>query len=79
VTSVAYKREEAIYLKIKDLKKKIEGLDDETDIFIALRKGYRPYGYMKDIKEIEPVFDQDSHKLSYSIDVDIDDNSLAEK
>lgn len=41
------------------------------EIRVGIRNGWRPVTEMKEIKEILEVFDQDSNKLTYCIDIDI--------
>lgn len=56
-------------MKVKELLEQLQGLDQETEVRISLRKGFRPIG-TKPIKSLEPVFDQDTNRLGfYVIDV----------
>lgn len=58
-------------MKVKDLVEELEKLDQETEIRINLTKGWRPIGTKSIELPIDPVFEQDTGKLSfYSIDVD---------
>ncbi|PLS19130.1 hypothetical protein CVD28_01610 [Bacillus sp. M6-12] len=58
-------------MKVQDVINQLEQLDKEADIYVALRNGYRPFGTMKEIEEITPVFDQDTNKKVYVLDVDL--------
>lgn len=59
-------------MKVKELIKELQELNQETEICILLRKKYRPLG-SKPITYIHPYIDQDTNRLStYAIDVDIE-------
>jgi len=56
-------------MKVKALIEQLQKLDQETEVCISLRKGFRPIG-TKPIKSLEPVIDQDTNLLGfYAIDV----------
>ncbi len=57
-------------MKVKELIERLQGIDQETEVRISLRKGWRPIG-TKPINSLEPVIDQDTNRLGfYAIDVD---------
>lgn len=57
------------YMKVKDLIEQLQKLNQETEVCISLRKGYRPIG-TKPIQSLEPVINQDTNQLNfYTIDV----------
>ncbi|MFC4619204.1 hypothetical protein ACFO4N_10810 [Camelliibacillus cellulosilyticus] len=64
-------------MKVKELIEKLNTLDPKIiDIYVAVRKGYRPVGNLQPIKTINVAFDQDTVKSSYWIDVDIESTYL---
>ncbi|SFB20044.1 hypothetical protein SAMN04488577_3874 [Bacillus sp. cl95] len=59
-------------MKISELMERLKTLDQNSELKISLLKdGYRPFCDMKDIGEIDPVFDQDTGKLTYTISVSV--------
>lgn len=57
-------------MKVKELIEELQRLDQETEIRISLRNGWRPIT-TKPIPKLDKVFDQDDNCLSfYSFDVD---------
>lgn len=61
-------------MKVKELIDHLQKLDQEAEVRISIRKGYRPYGFTRPLTPLEPVFDQDTNRVSYSIDVNIIDH-----
>ncbi|MFT9494588.1 MULTISPECIES: hypothetical protein [Bacillota] len=59
-------------MKVKDLIKHLQSLKPEAEVFVAVRKGYRPIADLKPVKELEIAFEQDSKELRYFIDVDVE-------
>lgn len=58
-------------VKVKELVKRLQQLDQETEIRISLRKGWRPHS-TKTIQTIDHVINQNTNRLGfYAIDVDI--------
>lgn len=56
-------------MKVKELIKQLQELDQETEVRISLRNGFRPTG-TRPVKSLEPIIDQDTNKLGfYAIDV----------
>lgn len=55
---------------VKDLIQALQELDQEKEIRISLRDGWRPIG-TKPVEMIDYTVDMDTNKVSYSIDVDI--------
>lgn len=59
-------------MKISELIERLQTLEQNSEIKISLLKdGYRPFCNMKEIEDIDPVFDQDTGKLTYTISVSI--------
>lgn len=60
-------------MKVNELIKHLQRLDQNTEIMVSIRKDYRPIGVMKHIhtEEITPVVDQDTGEIRYSIGIDI--------
>lgn len=59
-------------MTVKGLIGHLQTLDPDTDIYVAVRKGWRPICDLKPVKEIKTAFDQDTAKPSYLIDVDVE-------
>ena len=59
-------------MKVKELIAYLETCNPESDFGVALRKGYRPYGYIQSDIHVEPVIDMNTNKVRYVLDVDID-------
>lgn len=60
-------------MKVQELLDRFQYADKDAEIFIALHNGYRPIGFMKEMKEFVVVFDQDTNKASYVLDVNIEE------
>ncbi|WP_017435129.1 hypothetical protein [Saccharococcus caldoxylosilyticus] len=58
-------------MKVKELIEKLQGLEQDVEVRINLLKGVRPFG-TRPIKEITPVIDQDTNRLFYVIDVNVE-------
>jgi hypothetical protein len=58
-------------MKVKELMKRLQELDPETEIRISLRKGWRPHS-TKSIEKVDTIIDQDTNRIGfYAIDVDM--------
>lgn len=56
-------------MKIKELIQQLQELDENIEIRISLRKGWRPY-MTKSISRIDKVIDQDTNRIGfYAIDI----------
>ncbi|WP_421663554.1 hypothetical protein [Lysinibacillus telephonicus] len=55
---------------VKNLIQALQELDQEKEIRISLRNGWRPTG-TKSVEMIDYAVDMDTNKVSYFIDVDI--------
>ena len=58
-------------MTVKELIKKLETLEQNLDISVFVHNHGRPICHKKPIENIEVAFDQDTHKASYSIDIDV--------
>ncbi len=59
-------------MKVKELIKQLQSLEPESEVFVSVRKGYRPISVLKQINGIEEILEQDTNRINYYIDVDID-------
>lgn len=58
-------------MKVKELIKQLKELDQEAEIRVSLREGWRPKD-TKSIKEIDVVIDQDTNIGFYCIDINVE-------
>ena len=59
-------------MKVSELIVMLGKFEQKSEIKIAIFKdGSRPFGPMKEIKAVEPIFDQDTGEMSYSIHVSV--------
>lgn len=57
-------------MKVKELLKQLNELDQEAEIRVSLREGWRPKG-TKSIKAVDMVIDQDTNIGFYCMDIDL--------
>lgn len=55
-------------MKVNELIQQLQGLDQNAEIRISLRKGWRPY-MTKSISKIDTAIEQDTNQTSYFIDI----------
>lgn len=60
-------------MKVKELQSLLSTLDPEAEIGIALRKGYRPYGYVQPIRAVEVTHELETNRIYCLFDVNIDE------
>ncbi|MDQ0860009.1 hypothetical protein [Bacillus sp. V2I10] len=59
-------------MKVHELIKHLETLKQDSEVFVAVRKGDKPIANLKPVNELQEALEQDTNQLHYWFDVDIE-------